>query len=320
MSMLRVEGLRTELRLRQGTAVAVRDLSLTLQAGETVALVGESGCGKTTAALSIMGLLSTPPAYITHGRILLHDENLLTVSSARLRQVRGEKIAMIFQEPMTALDPLFKIGAQIGETIRAHRQCSKEEARAMALQALERVHMRSPHQCLDLFPHQLSGGMRQRAMIAMALCLNPEVVIADEPTTALDVTVQAGILDLLAELREASGMTMLLITHNLAVVAKVANRVLVMYAGHVVESAPTADLLERPWHPYTQALLRSLPRLDRSVEILPAIRGSVPNLLGMPPGCPFAPRCELAEPGCQVEQQLIAISEGHWVRCWKRTA
>jgi oligopeptide/dipeptide ABC transporter ATP-binding protein len=300
--------------------VAVRDLSLTLQAGETVALVGESGCGKTTAALSIMGLLSSPPAYITHGRIFLHDEDLLAVPPVRLRQVRGETIAMIFQEPMTALDPLFKIGVQIVETIRAHRQCSKEEARAVALQALERVHMRSPRQCLDLYPHQLSGGMRQRAMIAIALCLNPEVVIADEPTTALDVTVQAGILDLLAELRAASGMAMLLITHNLAVVAKVANRVLVMYAGYVVESAPTADLLEHPRHPYTQALLRSLPRLERSVEILPAIRGSVPNLLHMPPGCPFAPRCELAEPRCQAEQELIAISEEHWVRCWKRSA
>ncbi|MGH2347033.1 MAG: ABC transporter ATP-binding protein [Chloroflexota bacterium] len=319
MCVLRVENLRTELRLRQGTAPAVNDLSLTLQAGETVALVGESGCGKTTAALSIMRLLSSPPAYTTHGRILLHDEDLLTASPSRLRQLRGARISMIFQEPMTALDPLFTIGTQISETIRAHRRCAKTEARVQALEALERVHMQSPRACLDLYPHQLSGGMRQRAMIAVALCLGPEVLIADEPTTALDVTVQAGILDLLAELRADSGMAMLLITHNLAVVSKVADRVVVMYAADVMESAPSAELLERPLHPYTQALMQSLPRLDRGVEVLPAIRGSVPNLLDMPPGCRFAARCDLAQPTCGEEQRLVAVSPDHWVRCWQRT-
>jgi len=319
MCVLRVENLRTELRLRQGTAVAVSDLSLTLQAGETVALVGESGCGKTTAALSIMRLLSSPPAYTTHGRILLRDEDLLTASPARLRQLRGERISMIFQEPMTALDPLFTIGTQITETIRAHRRCGRAEAREQALEALERVHMRTPRACLDLYPHQLSGGMRQRAMIAMALCLGPEVLIADEPTTALDVTVQAGILDLLAELRADSGMAMLLITHNLAVVSKVADRVVVMYAAEVMERAPTAELLERPLHPYTQALMQSLPRMDRSLEVLPAIRGSVPNLLEMPPGCRFAARCDLAQPACRQEQRLVAVADSHSVRCWRRT-
>jgi oligopeptide/dipeptide ABC transporter ATP-binding protein len=320
MCVLRVEHLHTELRLRQGTVVAVNDLSLTLQAGETVALVGESGCGKTTAALSIMRLLSTPPAYITRGKILLQDEDLLTASRSRLRQLRGARISMIFQEPMTALDPLFTIGTQITETIRAHRQCAKAEARELAFAALDRVHMRAPRACLDLYPHQLSGGMRQRAMIAMALCLDPDVLIADEPTTALDVTVQAGILDLLAELRADSGMAMLLITHNLAVVSKIADRVLVMYAADVMESAPTAELLESPLHPYTQALLQSLPRMDRTVEILPAIRGSVPNLLDMPPGCRFAARCDLAQPACRAEQRLVAVSDHHWVRCWQRTA
>jgi oligopeptide/dipeptide ABC transporter ATP-binding protein len=320
MCILRVENLHTELRLQQGTAVAVNDLSFTLQAGETVALVGESGCGKTTAALSIMRLLSTPPAYITRGRILLHEEDLLTASRSRLQQLRGERIAMIFQEPMTALDPLFTIGTQIAETIRAHRRCARAEARERALEALDRVHMQAPRACLDLYPHQLSGGMRQRAMIAMALCLDPDVLIADEPTTALDVTVQAGILDLLAELRADSGLAMLLITHNVAVVSRVADRVLVMYAADVMESAPTAELLERPLHPYTQALLQSLPRLDRSVEVLPAIRGSVPNLLEMPPGCRFAARCDLAQAECREEQHLIEVSDGHWVRCWQRTA
>jgi peptide/nickel transport system ATP-binding protein/oligopeptide transport system ATP-binding protein len=320
MAVLRVEHLHTELRLNTGTLVAVGDLSLSVCSGETVALVGESGCGKTTAALSIMRLVASPPAYITGGRVYLDDEDILAASEARLRALRGERIAMVFQEPMTALDPLFTIGTQIVETVRAHRRCGKKEAREIALHSLERVHMPSPRTCLDMYPHQLSGGMRQRAMIAIALCLNPHVLIADEPTTALDVTVQMGILSLLAEMKANSGLAILLITHNLAVVSQVADRVCVMYAGDIVESAPTQELLTHPLHPYTQGLLRAIPRIDGDVEYLPVIRGSVPDLTRLPRGCRFAPRCDLAEPGCHEPQELVAATGDHYVRCWLRSS
>jgi peptide/nickel transport system ATP-binding protein len=320
VALLRVEHLRTEFRLTTGTLVAVGDLSLTIRSGETLALVGESGCGKSTAALSMMRLVASPPAYITGGHVYLDDEDLLAASEARLRQLRGERIAMVFQEPMTALDPLFTIGAQIVETVRAHRRCSNKEARAIALHTLERVHMRSPRACLDLYPHQLSGGMRQRALIAIALCLDPRVLIADEPTTALDVTVQMGILSLLAEMKATGGLALLLITHNLAVVSQVADRIAVMYAGDIVESAPTHALLTHPLHPYTQGLLRAIPRMDSDVEYLPVIRGSVPDLTDLPRGCRFVPRCDLAEARCHEPQQLVAVSADHSVRCCVRSA
>jgi oligopeptide/dipeptide ABC transporter ATP-binding protein len=315
--LIAIRGLSVELRMRKRTVHPVNDVTLTLGRDETLGLVGESGSGKTMMSLAIMGLLPQPFGRIVAGEIVFDGENLATRSDSELRQIRGDRISMVFQEPMTSLDPLFTIGSQIVEAIRAHRGMSRRAATELAVSMLERVHIPSARQRFSSYPHELSGGMRQRAMIAMALCLEPELLLADEPTTALDVTVQAQILDLIAELQAELRMAVLLITHNLAVVREVADRVAVMYAGEIVELAPTEELFERPRHPYTQGLLRSMPTARR-VSHLHVIPGRPPDLTVRPAGCPFAPRCPQVIERCDREHPALEGSDtpGHAFRCW----
>ena len=315
--LIAIRGLSVELRMRQRTVHPVNDVSLTLARDETLGLVGESGSGKTMLSLAIMGLLPQPFGRIVAGEIVFDGENLARRSDSELRAIRGDRISMVFQEPMTSLDPLFTIGSQIVEAIRAHRSFSRAAATELAVSMLERVHIPSPRQRFSSYPHELSGGMRQRVMIAMALCLEPELLLADEPTTALDVTVQAQILELIAELQAELRMGMLLITHNLAVVREVADRVAVMYAGEIVELAPTEELFERPRHPYTQGLMRSMPTARR-VPHLHVIPGRPPDLTVLPRGCPFAPRCPQVTQQCEREHPALEASgaPGHAFRCW----
>ncbi len=280
----------------------VDDVGFSIREGETLALVGESGCGKSVTALSLLRLLPEPPARIERGRVWLGREDLLAATPARLRALRGRRIAMIFQEPMTSLDPVFRIGEQIEEVLRLHERLDDEAARERTLALLDDVGIPAARTRIDEYPHQLSGGMRQRVMIAMALACRPSLLIADEPTTALDVTVQAQILDLLSELQRRSGMAILLITHDLGVVARLADRVAVMYAGRIVEEAPTHALFANPRHPYTAGLLRSVPRLDRPDEELIPIAGQVPEPRALPRGCAFEPRCPVAGPRCARER------------------
>jgi oligopeptide/dipeptide ABC transporter ATP-binding protein len=315
--LIDIRGLSVELRMRKRTVHPVNDVSLTLPREETLGLVGESGSGKTMLSLAIMGLLPHPFGRIVAGEIVFDGENIAARSDAELRKIRGDRISMVFQEPMTSLDPLFTIGSQIVEAIRAHRGFGRAEAAELAISMLERVHIPSARERFSSYPHELSGGMRQRAMIAMALCLEPELLLADEPTTALDVTVQAQILELIAELRSELRMGVLLITHNLAVVREVADRVAVMYAGEIVELAPTEELFERPKHPYTQGLLRSLPGPER-VSHLHVIPGRPPDLTVRAAGCPFAPRCPQVTDRCDAEHPVLepADAPGHLFRCW----
>jgi oligopeptide/dipeptide ABC transporter ATP-binding protein len=316
--LLDIRGLSIELRMRRRTVHPVNDVSLALPRDETLGLVGESGSGKTMLSLAVMGLLPQPFGQIVAGEILFDGENLATRSQADLRRVRGNRISMVFQEPMTSLDPLFTIGSQIVETIRAHRDVNRAEARELAISMLERVHIPSARERFASYPHELSGGMRQRAMIAMALCLQPELLLADEPTTALDVTVQAQILELIGELQSELHMGVLLITHNLAVVREVADRVAVMYAGEIVELAPTEELFRHPQHPYTQGLLRSIPKARR-VPHLHVIPGRPPDLTKLPAGCPFAPRCPQVIARCESDHPLLEAAPGapaHRFRCW----
>jgi oligopeptide transport system ATP-binding protein len=298
-SLLRVLGLQVEFRTRDGVAKVLNGVSYHLNAGETLAVLGESGSGKSVTAQTIMGILDTPPAFVTGGSVTFKGEELLTMPAERRRKVRGEGIAMIFQDALSALNPVFTVGFQIAEQLRLRRGMSKAEARAAAIELLEQVKI--PHAAgrFGDYPHQFSGGMRQRAMIAMSLALNPEVLIADEPTTALDVTVQAQIMDLLAEIQRERDMGMVLITHDLGVVAEVADRIAVMYAGRIMESGEARDIYRRPGHPYTIALLESLPRLDLKGQRLNTIKGLPPSLTDIPPGCPFHPRCRLAEDICR---------------------
>jgi oligopeptide/dipeptide ABC transporter ATP-binding protein len=315
--LLEVRDLRTYFHTEHGTARAVDGVSFKLASGRTLALVGESGCGKTVTALSILKLVAMPPGEIVSGQILLGGQDLVPLSEKELRSIRGRRAAMIFQEPATSLNPVFTIGSQIGEAIRLHNpKLSKNEVRAETLRLLNEVRMSEPERRLDQYPHELSGGMKQRAMIAMALSCNPQLIIADEPTTALDVTIQARILELLQRLREKHNTAVLLITHDLGVVAETADDVVVMYAGRVVEQADVRSLFGRPLHPYTIGLFNSLPRVDRSTERLQAIPGNVPSPTNFPSGCRFRTRCPLAAPKCAQEPPLVEIQPGHKSACW----
>jgi peptide/nickel transport system ATP-binding protein/oligopeptide transport system ATP-binding protein len=314
--LLRVENLRTVFRSSGGDVAAVDGVSLDVPRGRTLGIVGESGCGKSVLSLSIMRLLAHP-GRIAGGRVLLEGRDLASLSSAAMRDVRGRDIAMIFQEPMTSLNPVHSVGFQITEAIRAHEPtASAAELRERGIAALKRVRIPSPERRFDEYPHQLSGGMRQRVMIAMALSCAPRLLIADEPTTALDVTVQAQILDLLRDLQAETGMAIILITHDLGVVAEMADEVAVMYAGRVVERAAARDIFEDPHHPYTLGLLGSIPRLDEERERLLAITGAVPPPFALPKGCRFHPRCPFAEEACRAEvPALREVIAGHQVAC-----
>ncbi|ABB31090.1 oligopeptide/dipeptide ABC transporter, ATPase subunit [Geobacter metallireducens RCH3] len=315
--LLTVKGLTTRFRLSVGDVHAVNGVDFTVAEGETVAVVGESGCGKSVTALSLLRLI-LPPGVITAGEIVFEGRDLLRLSDEEMQDIRGNRIAMIFQEPMTSLNPVFPIGRQIAEGLIIHRGVSRREALEEAERLLAQVGIPSPAERLRDYPHQLSGGMRQRVMIAMALACKPRLLIADEPTTALDVTIQAQILELMDRLREEHRMALLLITHDLGVVAERANRTLVMYAGQIVEEGPTGTLLTTPLHPYTEGLLASLPQRSEPGRPLTTIPGHVPSLFGDLPGCGFCSRCPQKQWECDRETpQLREITPGHRVRCWK---
>ncbi|MCA9525894.1 MAG: ABC transporter ATP-binding protein [Myxococcales bacterium] len=318
--ILSVRDLRTYFNTPQGVARAVDGVSFDVRPGETLAIVGESGCGKSVTSLSIMGLLPRPAAFHPGGEILFQGQNLLAMKERELRRLRGAQMAMIFQEPMTSLNPIFRVGAQIGEVLRQHKGISRAEAREAAIGLLDQVGISDPARRVDDYPHQMSGGMKQRVMIAMALAMNPRLLIADEPTTALDVTVQAQILDLLKRLQVERDMGVVLITHDLGVVAEVADRVVVMYAGRVVESADADELFERPRHPYTLGLFRSLPHLDGERGRLETIPGMVPRATQYPTGCRFRNRCGFAGPACGEEPVLAEVGPDHAVACWQLEA
>jgi len=317
--VLQVENLETHFITRAGVLKAVDGVSFHIHAGETVALVGESGCGKSVTALSLLQLVPNPPGEIVGGRILLDGDDLLEMSQSEIEDVRGDRAAMIFQEPLTALNPILNVGNQLSEVILRHTKASKREARALVLDMLKRVGISDPESRLKAYPHQLSGGMRQRVMIAMALLANPALLIADEPTTALDVTIQAQILELMRDMRDQTGAAVLMITHDLGVVAEMADRVIVMYAGRIVESAPVRTLFASPAHPYTLGLMRSTPNLTTQRGELSAIPGLVPTLAALKDmeGCRFAPRCAFASQKCREhEPPLENASNDQSVRCW----
>lgn len=314
--LLSIEDLKTWFYTDDGIARAVDGVSYAIRPGETLGVVGESGCGKSVTAMSVLQLVPTPPGKYVGGEILFKGENLLEKSEAEMRKIRGKEISVIFQEPMTSLNPVFRVGDQIGESLRLHEGMTKAQARERSIELLKQVGIPSPEQRIDEYPHQLSGGMKQRVMIAIALACNPSLLIADEPTTALDVTIQAQILELLRDLQREKGMAILMITHDLGVVAENADHVVVMYAGKVVESAPVEELFENPKHPYTVGLFRSLPRLEQESERLEVIEGNVPNPLQFPSGCKFRPRCPHASETCAAtEPDLNQIDPKHHVAC-----
>ncbi len=316
--VVEVEGLRTSFYGDDGIGLAVDGVSFSLCKGETLGLVGESGCGKSVTALSVMRLVREPPGRIEAGRIAVNGRDLTALSEQEMCRIRGDEVAMIFQEPMSSLNPVLTCGFQIMEAVMLHQDASRAEARERAVEMLKLVGIPAPEQRIDEYPHQLSGGMRQRIMIAMALSCNPDVLIADEPTTALDVTIQAQILELLQRLQEELDMAILLITHDLGVVAEVADRVAVMYAGRIVETAGTGELFASPRHPYTRGLLRSIPGLEEERERLDIIPGSVPDARDIPAGCAFHPRCPLADDNCRRQRpQPEEAAPGHLVSCWK---
>ena len=323
-SLLEVSDLGTWFYTRQGIVKAVDGVDFEVAAGETLAIVGESGCGKSMTALSLMRLIPDPPGRIVSGSIKLAGRDLLKISEEEMRDVRGNEISMIFQEPMTSLNPVMTIGKQISEALILHRDMDRKQAMKRAIEMPDLVRIPEPAQRAKEYPHQLSGGMRQRAMIAMALACNPKVLIADEPTTALDVTIQAQILELIVELQREFSAAVLLITHDLGVVAETAHRVIVMYAGRKVEEATVGELFARPLHPYTVGLMNSIPRLDlmrgqtdRTNERLQEIPGIVPPLFALPPGCAFAPRCSKADDKCRAERPAYEEKQpGHWAACW----
>jgi oligopeptide transport system ATP-binding protein len=307
--LLEVEDLTVEFRTPYGVVNAVNGISYTLDSGETLAILGESGSGKSVSAQAIMGIIDSPPGFITEGVIKYRGIDLLTLPESERRKSRGDKIAMIFQDALTALNPVFTVGWQIGEMFRVHRGASRDEAKKKAIELMERVKIPSARERVGDYPHQFSGGMRQRVMIAMALSLDPDILIADEPTTALDVTVQAQIMDLLAELQQETGMGLILITHDLGVVADVSDRLAVMYAGKIVETGSVYDIYGNPAHPYTEGLMNSIPRLDQKGTELNPIRGTPPNLMQIPTGCAFHPRCPYAREVCtRDEPPLYEVS------------
>ncbi|MFI2370979.1 ABC transporter ATP-binding protein [Streptomyces sp. NPDC018833] len=299
--MLEVRGLQVEFRTRDGAAKAVNGVSCSVDPGETLAVLGESGSGKSVTAQAVMGILDMPPARIAGGEILFKGRDLLTLGEDERRKIRGAEMAMIFQDALSSLNPVLSVGDQLGEMFVVHQGLSKKDAKAKAIELMDRVGIPAAKERVGQYPHQFSGGMRQRIMIAMALSLEPDLIIADEPTTALDVTVQAQVMDLLAELRRELDMGLVLITHDLGVVADVADRIAVMYAGRIVESAPVHDIYKAPAHPYTKGLLESIPRLDQKGGELYAIKGLPPNLMHIPPGCAFHPRCPLARDVCRTD-------------------
>lgn len=313
--LLSVENLNVEFNTYAGTVRAVRDVSFTLGKGEILGIVGESGSGKSVTASSLLGLVPSPPGR-TSGRILFSGEDIVKMDEAALRRLRGSAISMIFQDPMTSLNPVLTIGTQLVECFTAHQRLDATSASERALSLLTQVGIPAPATRLGQYPHQLSGGMRQRVMIAMALALNPQILIADEPTTALDVTIQAQIIDLMKKLNCELGTAIIVISHDLGVIAGLCERVLVMYAGQIVEEAPVAELYARPRHPYTVALLQSVPRLDASKDRLTAIEGQPPDLLAPPAGCAFQPRCPYAMKACGQSPSLFAPAPGHRSRCW----
>ena len=316
-ALLEVRGLRTLFSGEQGEVRAVDGVDLRLERGRTLGIVGESGCGKSVTALSIMGLVPQPPGRVG-GEVLFEGEDLLKVPAQRLRDLRGDQLSMIFQEPMTSLNPAFPVGEQIAEALLRHRNISKSEAKSSAVEMLRRVRIPSPERRAGDYPHQLSGGMRQRVMIAMALACNPKLLIADEPTTALDVTIQAQILELMRALRAELGTAIILITHDLGVIAELADDVIVMYAGQVIERCSVPQLFSEPQHPYTVGLLGSIPRLDLDQKRLSAIEGFVPDAAAMPAGCRFHPRCPFAVEKCLQEiPPLIEIKKDHYAACWR---
>ncbi len=324
MSLLEIKGLKTHFKTDDGWLHAVDGVDMTLDAGETLCVVGESGCGKSVTAKTVMKLIDMPPGKIVAGQVLWRGRDLVPLSSAEMQKIRAKEIAIVFQEPMTSLNPVYTVGEQIAESVRLHEGLGKKAALDRAVEMLKLVHIPTPERRVRDYPHQFSGGMRQRVMIAIALACRPQLLIADEPTTALDVTIQAQILDLLAELKSEMGMAVMLITHAMGVVAEVAQRVVVMYAGKVVEEAPVEELFARPRHPYTQGLIRSIPRIDMAATHkvrLEAIAGTVPKLVapasgGLAPGCRFAPRCRHATPACSAETPALrTIAPGHKVAC-----
>jgi len=321
--VLEVDGLQTHFFTTVGTVRAVDGVSYSLKPGETLGVVGESGCGKSVSALSILRLVANPPGRIVGGQIRFQGRNLLELAEPDMERVRGNEISMIFQEPMTSLNPLYTVGGQIAEAVALHQGLSRKEAWGRSIEMLRRVYIPEPEKRAHAYPHQLSGGMRQRVMIAMALSCNPKVLIADEPTTALDVTIQAQILDLMRELQETTGTAIVLITHDMGVVAENADRVVVMYAGRKVEEAPAAALFDAPGHPYTEGLLGSIPHLDEVARSgarrarLNEIKGMVPSLFNLPQGCSFAPRCGRATDKCR--QDVPPLEEhrpSHFIACW----
>jgi peptide/nickel transport system ATP-binding protein/oligopeptide transport system ATP-binding protein len=317
--LLKIRGLRTYFFTDEGVAKAVDGVDLELEEGGTLGLVGESGCGKSVTALSIMRLIPEPPGKIVEGEITFNGTNLLTLSEGEMRKIRGRSISMIFQEPMTSLNPVFQIGDQISEVLRLHEGMSRKDAWNRSVEMLKLVGIPAPERRVMEYPHQLSGGMRQRAMIAMALACSPKLMIADEPTTALDVTIQAQILELMNRLQKEKGMSLILITHNLGVIAETARKVAVMYAGRIVEYTDVRSIFATPKHPYTQGLLKSIPRLDAHhgrKEKLEAIPGLVPSLLDLPVGCKFSNRCKYVFDRCVVEPPLLEPVPGQLVRCW----
>ncbi|MEF3115792.1 ABC transporter ATP-binding protein [Streptomyces chrestomyceticus] len=320
--LLDVRDLKVEFRTRDGVAHAVNGVSYRVGAGETLAVLGESGSGKSVTAQAVLGILDTPPGHVTGGEIFFHGRDLLRMGDEERRGIRGTQLAMIFQDALSALNPVLSVGAQLGEMFEVHRGMSRKEARMRAAELMDRVRIPAARSRVGDYPHQFSGGMRQRIMIAMALALGPDLIIADEPTTALDVTVQAQVMDLLAELQREYAMGLVLITHDLGVVADVADRIAVMYAGRIVETAPVRDLYRAPAHPYTRGLLDSIPRLDRKGRELYAIKGLPPSLTAVPPGCPFHPRCPKARDVCRTERPpLYDVAPGRASAChfWEET-
>ena len=315
-ALLEVDDLRVEFRTRDGVVKAVNGVSYTVDQAETVAVLGESGSGKSVTAQAIMGILDSPPGFVTGGAVRYRGQDLLTMSDSERRTIRGRNISMVFQDALSALNPVFPVGWQIAEMFRIHEGVSRKEARARAIELMDRVRIPAAHERVDDYPHQFSGGMRQRVVIAIALACNPKLLIADEPTTALDVTVQAQIMQLLRDLQTENGMGLILITHDLGVVADVADKIEVMYAGRIIEQAPVREIYAHPAHPYTKGLLESIPRVDMKGQELSAIQGLPPNLLRIPTGCEFAPRCPYVHERALAERPLLReVAPGRFAAC-----